>query len=549
MKKILCSGALAISLFTAKAQLIIQTGASLNIQTGATVFTQGDVNSNADITGGGLLLLKGNAAQSLNLNGYTIYSSLELDNTAHVNVTGNGKLGGNLAFTNGKLVLGNTIVFTLTGTGSFSGAATGKFAETIGNSEFRKEPAANGNYVLPVGYGTDYHPLEFQLTGTTLTGSSYVGARVVNSSHPSKHILSTDYLNRYWTVSKSNISGGSVATTGTYNDGAGLTGAEADIRSISWNGNNWSLSGATINTSTNQVTTPFSGSSLDVYGMNRFVLMQPKVLLQAPYDAATGLMNDYLRGDNGATANLIPLTEPYGAAPYNFSKYPAAAITETAASNVFNNNLANPENEIVDWVFLQLRNTNASPANTIVQTRSALLQADGDIVDIDGVSAVYFKNADVADYNVTVKHRNHLSISTAAGSFVQQFNESSAAVVDFRTLGDAQLYGTAAAYATAAHPTLGTVNILWGGDAGGSYSNLVRSIYTNPGNDKDAILAAIGGVTTGVSNNQYKREDLNMDRNVRYTNPGNDKDFLLQALGGATTGVRTQQVPLPVLTN
>lgn len=549
MKKVLSCSAFVFILIITKAQLIIQSGTNFTIQGGAKVIAQGDVSSNADISGSGVLLMKGTVSQAINMNGFTVFTGLELDNTAHVNVTGNSKLAGNLAFTNGKLVLGNNIVFTLTSTGSFSGAGSGKFAETIGSSEFRKEPDVNASYILPIGYGIDYHPLEFQLNGTTLNSSSYIGARVVNNAHPNKHILSTDYLNRYWTISKANIAGGTVFTVGTYNDAAGITGAEADIRGITWNGTNWNLSGASINTSANLVTTPFSGNSLDVYAMNRFVLMRPKVLLQGPYNSTTGLMDDYLRGDNGTTPNLIPLTEPYGSAPYSFTRYSGTAISETAAASVFNNNTSNPENEIVDWIFLQLRNTAASPANTIIQTRSALLQADGDIVDIDGFSPVYFKNVDGANYNLTVKHRNHLSLSTDVNNYTQLFNESSAAVVDFRTLSDAQLFGTSTAFANASHPLLDTVNVLWGGDASGNYNNLVRSIYTNPGNDKDAILAAIGGVTTGVITDQYRREDLNMDRNVRYTNPGNDKDFLLQALGGATSGVRVQQVPLPVLTN
>ena len=54
------------------AQLTIQSGATFFIQSGATVTVQGDVVSNADIQGTGLLLLKGTSVQNINMNGFTV---------------------------------------------------------------------------------------------------------------------------------------------------------------------------------------------------------------------------------------------------------------------------------------------------------------------------------------------------------------------------------------------------------------------------------------------------------------------------------------------
>ena len=46
---------------------------------------------------------------------------------------------------------------------------------------------------------------------------------------------------------------------------------------------------------------------------------------------------------------------------------------------------------IVDWVFVELRNASG---NTVVDSRAALLQRDGDVVDVDGVSPLRFTQVD-----------------------------------------------------------------------------------------------------------------------------------------------------------
>jgi hypothetical protein len=44
----------------------------------------------------------------------------------------------------------------------------------------------------------------------------------------------------------------------------------------------------------------------------------------------------------------------------------------------------------------------------IVQRRAGLIQRDGDIVDLDGVSPLTFTGGASGNYYVTVRHRNHL---------------------------------------------------------------------------------------------------------------------------------------------
>ncbi|MFZ4542952.1 MAG: hypothetical protein ACOYOA_02810 [Saprospiraceae bacterium] len=66
----------------------------------------------------------------------------------------------------------------------------------------------------------------------------------------------------------------------------------------------------------------------------------------------------------------------------------------------------------MDWLFLELRS--GSPGSTSVEyTKSALLQADGDIVEIDGISPVSFPKSATGNYYVAIRHRNHIGFRTS----------------------------------------------------------------------------------------------------------------------------------------
>src|SRR5687767_14100823 len=72
------------------------------IGAGATVTVQGDVTSNVDIQGTGLLQLKGSVLQNVDMGGFTI-PNLELDNAAHATLLNtNTRIGTSMLFTNGK---------------------------------------------------------------------------------------------------------------------------------------------------------------------------------------------------------------------------------------------------------------------------------------------------------------------------------------------------------------------------------------------------------------------------------------------------------------
>jgi hypothetical protein len=530
-----------------KAQLKIDN-ATFFIQPGATVTVQGDVTSNVDIQGTGLLLLKGSALQNIDMGGNTI-PNIELDNTANATLLNtNTRIGNSFVFTNGKMQTSNFNCI-LAAAATITGANSNKFFWTNGTGLLKKELSADiANYELPVGENANYRPAYLTTTGSSYSTASF-GVRVLGTADPARPPMSASYLNTSWPVTKTGITGGTVTLAGQYIDPTDVTGSEANVIGYFNNGTDWASAGESHNAATNKISAPITANAGSLSGINKFVLIGAKAFLQGAYDPTTGLMTDNLRtlpfGSYASTANF-PSTDPYRVAPYNTA---FTHVNNTAVETIPNSGVVGAQvitaNNIVDWVFLELRNLTASPGNTILQTRSALIQKDGDIVDVDGVSPVTFNNLADGNYIITVRHRNHLGLSIDQSS-PRAVNEAQSTAfttnaIDLRTATDPQLFGTAAAYTTATHPVLGTVNLLWGGNLNSNAN--VR--YTGGGNDKDFLLVTtLGNNQFTIINNTYNAADANMNKSVRYTGGGNDKDFILiTVLANNQFTTRTQAIP------
>lgn len=527
--------AMAVAAFTlgssAKAQLFIDNATFL-IQSGATVTVQGDVTSNTDIQGTGKVLLKGTANQNVNMGGFVI-PNLEVDNSNNVTLTGNVKVGTSVTFTNGKVVLGSNTA-TLAAAATATGMGTGKFFETNGTGYLRKELTADiTNYTMPVGTGTDYTPVAITNTGSTYSTAS-IGVQAKGVADPNKHPRTESYLTVYWPISKTGITGGTTSGTGTYVDSR-ITGTETDLRGIFWTGSQWSLTGGNQNAASNTAGATLLTNAGNLYAMNKFVLSKLKVFLQGPYNTVTGIMSENLR----TAPNLIPTSDPYRTAPYSsFFTHVNNATAETVNASVFGN-AVNADDDIVDWVFVELRQ-NTSPGNTVVQTRSALLQQDGDIVDVDGTSPLYFKNLDSStNYSVGIRHRNHLGIYTNtnnAGNLLT-FKLSTPATIDLTTLSAAQLFGTA----TTNYAVVGGKNLMYAGNV--NQNTNIR--WNAPSSDRDFLLSnVLSANSTTVLSNVYSVGDLNLNRGVRWNSPNSDRDFILSTpLTTVSTNVRSQVSP------
>ncbi len=135
----------------------------------------------------------------------------------------------------------------------------------------------------------------------------------------------------------------------------------------------------------------------------------------------------YLRGPwNGTTMNtslnsggVIPLSQPYNTAPFNYTG------TESVGSI--------PNANIVDWVLVEHRKpatglpSDATSA-TITGRQAAFLLNNGTIVNLDGVTPLSFNITKQGAAFIVVRHRNHLGVlsnsipSNAAGTFANDYS-------------------------------------------------------------------------------------------------------------------------------
>ena len=247
------------------------------------------------------------------------------------------------------------------------------------------------------------------------------------------------------------------------------------------------------------------------------VKVSPKIFLQGPYNSGTSLMNDQLR-----SGGLIPLTEPYTGLGFTQLGSGGGEKTWQSILDVTGNDA------IVDWVFVELRDKN-SPS-TKVATRCTLLQRDGDVVDIDGVSPVDFHGVAADDYFVVVRHRNHLGVCTAAAVSLSE----NTAAVDFTDAAT----GT---WGVNAQKDLGGGKSgMWAGDV--NQDGKVR--YNGSNNDKVNILLAVGLSTPNNVLTGYYTTDVNMDSKARYNGSNNDKIQVLLNIGLSTpNNIIFQQIP------
>ncbi len=245
------------------------------------------------------------------------------------------------------------------------------------------------------------------------------------------------------------------------------------------------------------------------------LLLPLKMKLEGPFVSGTGMMNDALR-----TGGLIPTTEPYTG--LGFAQPPGNG-GETASPVVFT---VTGNDAIVDWVRVEVRSS--SDPGAVLATKQALLQRDGDVVAVDGVSTL---SVDLlpGNYHIAVRHRNHLGCMTAAPVALS----AATPLTDF-TLASTATWGTNA------RKDIGGVMVLWAGNS----RQDVELKYTGSDNDREPVLQAIGGVVPTNTVSGYSNTDNTMDGVTKYTGTGNDRDPILSNIGGTVpTNTRTEQLP------
>ncbi len=152
------------------------------------------------------------------------------------------------------------------------------------------------------------------------------------------------------------------------------------------------------------------------------ITLELKAFLEGSYNPDNYLMNDYLRQGND-----LPLQEPFT----GFGFQHVIGGGESFSQDILS---VTGENAIVDWIMVELKDGDHS--NITVATQSALIQRDGDIVAVDGVSPLSFiLPLAINSIYVVLHHRNHLGVRTLYPLDVANNNS-----VDF-TSSTTEVYG------------------------------------------------------------------------------------------------------------
>jgi len=247
------------------------------------------------------------------------------------------------------------------------------------------------------------------------------------------------------------------------------------------------------------------------------------------------LMRDNLRESTFTGQNYLPAQDPYTInATLNFdlpSHYEKTGphllednLTITNPDQVFG---VSGDNAIVDWVFVELRSKDNF--QTAIASRSGLLQRDGDVVDLDGVSPLLFQGVTVDSAYVVVDHRTHLAVMSQKVSLSEELDFTSPDFETFHfgtTINEdydfegSQMYQTTSGYYA-----------LWSGD----FNCDGRVKYSAPDDDLNILFMDVFLSSPEATINYdeafgYFQGDFNLDGKAKFDNPLDDKNALFGRL-------------------
>ena len=453
---------IALLLMTASASfadIVIKTGSTIKVSSGTnvvvssnvlldeggTIDNSGVVTVKGDFTndgttslGSGEFIFDGTAPQSIGGSEISEFGDLTVNNSSGVSLGNDIVVEGGLTLTDGLFTIGvNNFIFG-TAAGAVAGTPSGSNMIVADNTgEVRKvfpdgsslDPAA---FLFPIGSdgGTpEYSPVTLDFNSSTFAVDAHAGVIVKTIKEPNNS-SSTNYLERYWTLTQLGISAYTYDLIAEYVP-LDVIGTEADMSGALYDGAGW-----LILDPVNAGNHTFSGADLDrtgnITGVEfRILLSDFKVVVQGAYSSVTDEMTTKLNSDG-----IIPLT---AAAAY-------AHIGYTGTESVG----AIPSADIVDWILVEVRDaTSAATAITAGDTAAGFLMNDGTMVGIDGVSPIPFKTLIANDAYFVIIHRNHLPVMTANAP-AKSFGNY---VYDFTDL-NTKAYGTNAMYQVDTAPVI-----------------------------------------------------------------------------------------------
>ncbi|MEI7982301.1 MAG: hypothetical protein WCI71_11660 [Bacteroidota bacterium] len=383
----------------ASAQGLYNNGGKINIPAGVTLYVSGTggnyLNETSTIDGaislGGTLKLDGNYTN--NVAGSDILSTAGAGSTVAFTGTAGQTLGGTSAvpFAFNGLTIGNSSGVTFSRAAIVSGILTLTSGHAdIGNNDFvfgpsatvagspsasamivatgtgqvKKQYSAIGSFTFPVGDNNitaKYSPVTLNFTSGAFAAGAYAGVNLVNAPYSDPYIV-TSYLNRYWNLSQSGITGFSCDAAFNYNT-SDVVGTESDIYCIRINPAPVSIYNPS-NTVLHQLTAPGLTSFGSFTGALGIKYLNLTLFLEGLYNGA-GTM----RQAQGAAGNQFPGTT-------------------------------------ADQISVELHDP-VTYANTLYAIGNINLSASG-------LASIQIPSNFGSSYYVTVRNRNHIATVTAA---------------------------------------------------------------------------------------------------------------------------------------
>lgn len=524
-KKVLFAVIFCGAFASVKAQLFINN-AQLFIQSGASVVVQGDVTSNQDILGDGKIVLKGTNAQSISMNGKSI-SNLEIDNSSNAALTSNAAIGTNLLFTNGNLQTGNhSLIFNNNATAS--NASNTNHIVTDGLGKVIKTALGSVAFTYEISNSTGtYNPVTISNTGSADSISVRCLA-TANTNGINGSAFTKEVVNASWDISEAVAGGSNLSITASWDGPDELTGFNRSKSGISnyitspAQNIGWDLLNNQITPATGSGPYSYTRSNISTLGAFAIgsrpilspLLLSAKIFLQGCYSG-----NDIML-DNLRTLDMIPVTEPYTSMT-GFT-HSGSGGEETTTSSIAGSVASAGNNAIVDWVFVQLHQASDSQ---VVSTRSALLQRDGDIVDVDGLSPLNLAGNLAGDYFISVKHRNHLGVRSNS---TITLNKTVAGSYDFTSNLSNSFRGTVSNDPLAL--LSGNKYGLWAGNTNDDNIISMTGLYLSS-NDYLKLMNAFSSTQPPT----YSKQDINMDGAITISSSANsDYDMLYLTLPNNT---------------
>ena len=267
------------------------SGRNFYVDAGVTATHSGDLTLSGDFYNAGTFITTGNvtfsgsSAQTLKGSGTSRFGTLTLNNSAGLTLEQGLLITSDLALTSGILNLnGQTLQLDNTTTVSGTPGNSNHVQATSGS--LLKGYSGTGSFTFPIGDGSVYSPITLNFTsGSFSSGNATVN--LTTSKHPN-NASTTDYLNRYWTVSSSGITSFSCSVSAQYDDGD-IAGTEGDLVGGKWDGSAWTDLGA-VTAGSNLVTGTVSSFS-------DFTGGEPGVFPVEWLDFTTKIKNDQVELD------------------------------------------------------------------------------------------------------------------------------------------------------------------------------------------------------------------------------------------------------------